>query len=272
MPAMGTPPSAERRRDAAVDLARGPDLGQHAGGHAAEAAAARRPTRSVWMLNSIVREALVTSVTCIAPPVSCQTSQVSMVPNASSPASARSRAPGTLSRIQRDLGAGEVGVDHEAGAFADEGFVAVALQAIAEIRGAAVLPDDRVVDRLAGLAVPDDGGLALVGDADGGDVVAADAERRPSASVATAICVRPDLARGRARPSPAAGRSGGTRAGRPRRWPPSWSKTIARELVVPWSRAMQVRHGSDSGSDSRPGTSERTFYTRRDRPPDASGS
>ena len=32
--------------------------------------------------------------------------------------------------------------------------------------GAAVLPDDGVVDRLAGFAIPDDGGLALIGDAD----------------------------------------------------------------------------------------------------------
>ena len=51
------------------------------------------------MLNSIVREALVTSVTWAAPPVSFQMSQVSTVPNKSSPRSARSRAPSTLSRI-----------------------------------------------------------------------------------------------------------------------------------------------------------------------------
>ena len=54
---------------------------------------------SVWMLNSIVREALVTSVTWAAPPVSFQMSQVSTVPNKSSPRSARSRAPSTLSKI-----------------------------------------------------------------------------------------------------------------------------------------------------------------------------
>ena len=41
-----------------------------------------------------------TSVTWTAPPVSFQSSQVSIVPNASSPASARSRAPGTLSSSQ----------------------------------------------------------------------------------------------------------------------------------------------------------------------------
>ncbi|MOA62360.1 hypothetical protein D3C78_1877600 [compost metagenome] len=51
----------------------------------------------------MVREALDTSVTCTAPWVSCQISQLSMVPKASLPALARSRAPGTFSRIQRSL-------------------------------------------------------------------------------------------------------------------------------------------------------------------------
>ena len=36
--------------------------------------------------------------------------------------------------------------------------------------GAAVLPDDGVVNRLARLAVPDHGGFALVGDADSTDI------------------------------------------------------------------------------------------------------
>ena len=55
------------------------------------------------MLNSIVRDALLTSVTCVEPLVSFHTSQLSMVPNASLPASARARAPGTLSRIHATL-------------------------------------------------------------------------------------------------------------------------------------------------------------------------
>ena len=58
---------------------------------------------SVLMLNSIVRDALVTSVMCVAPLVSCHTSQLSMVPKASLPASALALAPGTLSRIQATL-------------------------------------------------------------------------------------------------------------------------------------------------------------------------
>src|SRR5919201_962723 len=64
-----------------------------------------------WMSNSIVRDALLTSVTCCVPPVSFHINHASTVP-----------------------------------------------------------PDDRVVDRLSGFAIPDDRRLALVGDADGGDL------------------------------------------------------------------------------------------------------
>ena len=46
-----------------------------------------------------------------------------------------------------------------------------ALQFGADIGGAAVLPDDGAVHRLAGGAVPHHGGLALVGDADRGDIL-----------------------------------------------------------------------------------------------------
>ena len=52
---------------------------------------------------SMVREALVASVTCAAPLVSFQISQVSTLPNSSSPSRAFCRAPGTFSRIQRIL-------------------------------------------------------------------------------------------------------------------------------------------------------------------------
>jgi hypothetical protein len=56
---------------------------------------------------SIVRLAFVTSVMCrppSVPPVRFQMHHVSMLPNARSPASALSRAPSTLSRIQRTFG------------------------------------------------------------------------------------------------------------------------------------------------------------------------
>ena len=62
---------------------------------------------SDWRSISMVRLALVTSVMCsppLVPPVRFQMHQVSMLPNTRSPASALSRAPSTLSRIQRTLG------------------------------------------------------------------------------------------------------------------------------------------------------------------------
>jgi hypothetical protein len=57
----------------------------------------------VWMLNSNVREALLTSVACTAQPLSSHISQLSTVPNSSSPRSACSRALGTLSKIHCSL-------------------------------------------------------------------------------------------------------------------------------------------------------------------------
>ena len=68
------------------------------------------------------------------------------------------------------LGAGEVRVDDQAGLGAEGIGQALFLQAVAILTGAAALPDDGVVDGFAGVLVPHDGGLALVGDADGGDV------------------------------------------------------------------------------------------------------
>ena len=54
-----------------------------------------------WILNSMVRAALLTSVTWR--PVSLYTSQLSMVPKASAPWRARSRAPGTWSSSHLSL-------------------------------------------------------------------------------------------------------------------------------------------------------------------------
>ena len=69
-----------------------------------------------------------------------------------------------------DLGAREVGVDFQSCALSDVCGLPVCPQLIAEVGGAPVLPDDGVVDGLAGGAVPDHGGFPLVGDADGSDV------------------------------------------------------------------------------------------------------
>ncbi len=55
------------------------------------------------MLNSIVLDALLVSVTCTAPRVRFQTSHVSTVPKARRPAAARALAPGTWSSSHRIL-------------------------------------------------------------------------------------------------------------------------------------------------------------------------
>ena len=57
----------------------------------------------VWMLKSMVREALVASVAWTLPPVRFQMSQLSTVPKSSSPRLARAAAPGTCRRIHWSL-------------------------------------------------------------------------------------------------------------------------------------------------------------------------
>ena len=49
--------------------------------------------------------------------------------------------------------------------------MAGATQRVAEIGSAAVLPHDGIVDRLASRAIPHNGGLALICDAEAGDVI-----------------------------------------------------------------------------------------------------
>jgi len=73
-----------------------------------------------------------------------------------------------------DLGAGEVGGQTQAHAVLVLVRAFVAGQAVADLLGAGILPDDDVVDGLAGVLVPHDGALALVGDAHRGDLVTVD--------------------------------------------------------------------------------------------------
>jgi hypothetical protein len=73
--------------------------GSTSGSRLQECAAAASRSVSHWLvctLNSMVRLALLTSVTWRRPPVSCQISQLSTVPKASSPAGCGA-APGTWS-------------------------------------------------------------------------------------------------------------------------------------------------------------------------------
>ena len=73
-----------------------------------------------------------------------------------------------------DLGTAEVCVDNQSGLltnFVDE---TLSLELVAVLCGTAILPYDSMVDRLLGVDVPDDGGLTLIGNADGGDIQAVD--------------------------------------------------------------------------------------------------
>ncbi len=69
---------------------------------------------------------------------------------------------------------GEVGIDHEAGAFADHPEVARRLQFVTASCRSAVLPHDGGAIGVAGRAVPGEHGFALVRDANGGHVRPAD--------------------------------------------------------------------------------------------------
>ena len=123
------------------------------------------------MSNNSVRAALLASVVCTFPPVSRHSRKQSMVPKASLPASRRgARAFDTLEQPS-DLAGGKIRIEQQAGLGGDLRLVAARTQRIAKIGGAPVLPDDGIVDRLAGSALPDDRGFALIGDADAGDVL-----------------------------------------------------------------------------------------------------
>ena len=133
----------------------------------------------VWMLNSIVREAFVTSVTKARPSVSFQISQESIVPASSRPASAFSRAPGTLSRIQRSFVAEKYASTSRpvlARIFSTS--ASSCRKRFARVRRAAALPHDGVAHRQARLAVPRHNRFALVRDADGGDLRSAQVQPR----------------------------------------------------------------------------------------------
>ena len=69
-----------------------------------------------------------------------------------------------------ELRAAEIRVDNQTRLFADHLRPTVALQLLAKLRRAAALPDDRRADRLARLAIPEHCRLALIRDADGGDI------------------------------------------------------------------------------------------------------
>lgn len=70
-----------------------------------------------------------------------------------------------------DLRAGRIGVDQQAGPVLPTAKALITGELFAQLGGPGVLPDDGVVDRFPGVPVPDDRGLALIGQPHGRDVV-----------------------------------------------------------------------------------------------------
>ena len=169
--------AADRRAlGLAVLLARGLDLGQHRPRHAHQVERSSCQS-SVSRSISSVRLALVTSVTWRPPSLPAgEVPQHPAVGGAEQQLAVLRPLAGAVDVVEhpRDLRAGEVGGERQAGDVAQPVDALVAGQLAHEPAGAGVLPDDRVVDRLAGLAVPDHGRLALVGDADRLDVTRLD--------------------------------------------------------------------------------------------------
>ena len=123
-----------------------------------------------WILNSSVREALLASVMWRSP--AGQVPDQPGIDRAEGQLPRLGFGPGARHVIEQpgQLGAGEIGVQQQPGFGAKGRFMPLASQQVALAGGAPVLPDDGMVDRPAGRALPDHGRFPLVGDADGGNI------------------------------------------------------------------------------------------------------
>ena len=189
---------------------------------------------------SIVRLALVTSVTCTppsAPPVRFHSTQVSVLPKIASPRSAASRDAVDVLQDPLDLAAGEVGRGRQPGLAPDDVAAPVALQRRGD-RGRCGCParrwrcsSGRPVVRSQTTAVSR--WLVMPSAARSDAVRLACVERGLDHGARCA----PRSRSGCARPSrPAAGSARARAGGWPTSLPP-WSKIMNRVLVVPWSTA-----------------------------------
>ena len=116
------------------------------------------------MSNSIVREALVTSVAWRLPPDSRHSRKLSIVPKQISPRPSTLAQPRHGIEQPANLRRGEIGVDHKPGALGDNLGETLGEPVLAQLGGPPVLPDDRIVQRPAARALPKDRRLALIGD------------------------------------------------------------------------------------------------------------
>ena len=150
---------------------------------------------SVLRSISIVRLAFVTSVMCRPPSVPPVRFQMQPGVHVAEGQVARL---GPIARAidvvedPADLRAREVGRQRQADLLAEAILAAVGRQLVDELVRAGVLPHERVVDGLARVAVPHHRGLALVGDAQRGDVVRA-RPGRLEGLVEDLLRARPDL-------------------------------------------------------------------------------
>ncbi len=131
-----------------------------------------------WMSNSSVREALVASVAWTRRPSAARAGSCRSCRRPARPAPRGARAPARGPAARRSWWRRNTGRAAARCARCTSGSGPSALQPGAGIGGAAVLPDDRAVHGLAGRAVPQHHGLALVGDADGARCAAPAARQR----------------------------------------------------------------------------------------------
>jgi hypothetical protein len=80
--------------------------------------------------------------------------------------------PGNMIEEPANFASGKVGIDDETGFVFYQFGLAGFFEIFTKIGRSSVLPDDGVVNRSAGFAIPNYGGFALVGDAESGDVFA----------------------------------------------------------------------------------------------------
>jgi hypothetical protein len=90
-----------------------------------------------------------------------------------------------------DFGSRKIGVGNEAGTFSEHAIETVLADALAHRGRAPALPDDGAVDWFRSAAVPKDDGLALVRDADGGNLPRRDSGQH---ALSDAALGSPDLA------------------------------------------------------------------------------
>ncbi len=149
---------------AAVDLARPADLRQHGPGHAEDPQQFVVPIQGV---NIVEQRAAGVAVVGHVDAAAGQSPEEPRIDRAEEHLAPFGAAAEAVVRVQqvRDLRAGEVGVDHQARLGPKGLFEALGLQAIADAGTDAALPNDGRGDGPAGLPVPEDRRLALVGHA-----------------------------------------------------------------------------------------------------------